>query len=88
MITVRFQNGQAVTYNSADTLLADPHYGWKLLTKGDGDLVACIQPSAGVIVEFEPPCKVENPLAEVNTRTVTLTTAEYQRLFRRARKQR
>lgn len=84
MITVRFPNGQAVTYNSAALLTYKPGSAWELTSK-NGGWVASIQESAGVIVESEPPCKVENPIMAHKTNTVTLTTAQYQRLLRRAR---
>ena len=63
MITVRYTDGQAVTYNTAIFLEKDL-YCWRLRTKKDGDLVAVIQLNAGVTVEFARPCHVENPLAE------------------------
>jgi len=63
MITVRYPDGQAVTYNTA-TILEKDLYCWRLRTKKEGDLVAVIQLNAGATVEFVRPCRVENPLTE------------------------
>ena len=60
MMTVRFPNGQAVTYNRADYLDYSGD-NWELYTEKDGEWIASIQVSAGAIIEVEPPCKIENP---------------------------
>lgn len=62
MITVRYPwSGTAVTYNDAN-FLTHGEGTWKL-SNGDpangGKSIAFIQASAGVVVEFAPPCKVE-----------------------------
>lgn len=61
MFTVRYPNGQAVQYNEANYVI----YGdkvWELYTKENGITVALIQQSAGVIVEFQPACSIQNPM--------------------------
>ena len=60
MITVTFPNGVRVTYNSTNYLIRDNSY-WDLYTRKDGNGVASIQPSAGVIVEVVKPCAVVGP---------------------------
>jgi len=59
-MTVRFPNGQAVTYNSADWVLwsGGVRENHELYTKEGGNLVAVVPPTC--IVEFMSPCKVEN----------------------------
>ncbi len=60
MLTVRFPNGQAVTYKHANYLDYSGS-GWELYTKAGGDWIVSIQESAGAIIETEEPCKIENP---------------------------
>jgi len=61
MITVSFPSGLAVTYNNGWFLVREPQ-AWLIYnkepTKG-GTLIASIQASAGALVEWEAPCKVE-----------------------------
>lgn len=65
MMTVRFPNGQAVTYNDAHFIEHSP-VTWRLMDKEGGRCLAIIQASAGVIVDLVRPCKVENS-AQVQT---------------------
>ena len=59
MITVRFSNGQAVTYNSAQKIM--PYEGgFKILNSQDG--LMAVAPS-GSLIEWTQPCKVENPIS-------------------------
>ncbi len=64
MVTVRYPNGQCLTYNEAHDLTRNATE-WDLYTKKDGKWVASIQISAGVIVEVIPPCKIENPIQQL-----------------------
>ncbi|MDP1795901.1 MAG: hypothetical protein Q8K78_00390 [Planctomycetaceae bacterium] len=60
MLTVQFPGGVRVQYNTANFLLrcAD---AWQLYTEKNGDWVATIQLSAGVIVEAVPARAVMAP---------------------------
>ncbi len=63
MITVRFPTGVSITYNAAH-YVEHPERYWKLYDKAPdkgGDLIAIIQASAGAILEFPAPCRIENP---------------------------
>ena len=64
MLTVRYPNGVAVTYNTANFLSRETD-AWNLYTtdpmKG-GEWVATIQLSAGCVVESVRACRVENLL--------------------------
>ena len=60
-MTVRFPNGQAVTYNRAHYLSYSKNGNWELYTEYGGDWIASIQKSAGAILETEAPCSIENP---------------------------
>ena len=63
-LTVRYPNGQAITYNRANVLRYGPHC-WQLYYKdaaGRETWIASVQPSAGAVIESEPACRVENPL--------------------------
>mgnify|MGYP001607650535 CR=1 FL=1 len=62
MMTVRLPNGRAVVYNRANHLDHSASGSWVLRGKEKGEGIAFIQASAGVIVEFEAPCKVYNTL--------------------------
>jgi len=64
MITVRYPNGQAIQYNEANYLSHKSGETWVLRESSDGEFIAFIQASAGVIVEFVRPCRVSNPLME------------------------
>lgn len=63
MITVRFPNGQAVTYNSGARIDKWSN-GTNIKTREDG-LLAWVSDSSGAIIEWSTPCKVENPIANV-----------------------
>lgn len=66
-MTVRFPNGQEVTYNDA-CYLNYKSQGWELYTKDPdkgGSWIVSIQQSSGAIVESMKPCKVQNPLTNV-----------------------
>jgi len=78
MITVRFPNGQAVTYNDATHLIRSED-GWQLHTEKGGRWVASIQSSAGVIVEAMPPCSVSNPIQDNFLRTLRSTLTAFLR---------
>jgi hypothetical protein len=62
MLTVRFPNGQAVTYNDANFCRYTEHT-FNLWTKEGGTWIATITYESGAIIEAVPPCKVENPIA-------------------------
>jgi hypothetical protein len=67
-MTVRFPNGQAVTYNDANFLTFGNGQVWSLYTKDPekgGRWLCSISPESGAIVESVPPCKVENPLVKL-----------------------
>lgn len=67
MVRVRYPNGQVIQYNEATTLLREQN-GWGIYAnhgKKNERLFAYVQNSAGVIVEWATPCKVENPLLNV-----------------------
>jgi hypothetical protein len=69
MITVRYPNGQAVTYNTGWYLIRDG-VGWHIYDKDPatgGSLQASIQLSAGCIVEWTPACRVENAALTVES---------------------
>jgi len=59
MFTVRYPNGQAIQYNTANSLEYGVD-GWHLYERKGGKWVASIQPSAGVIVEATAACRVYN----------------------------
>ena len=60
MMTVTFPSGVRVQYSTAGYLIRD-QASWVLYTKKDGDWIASIQMSAGVIVESVPACAVTAP---------------------------
>lgn len=60
MLTVRFPNGQKLTYNDAHYVSRDETF-WDLYSDSEKThWIASIQGSAGGIVESEKPCRVEN----------------------------
>jgi len=67
-MTVRFPNGQAVTYNDARFVESYGH-GWHLYKSKKGDVcegwIATVPHSSGAIIEVVRPCRVENPLMDV-----------------------
>ena len=78
MITVRYPNGQAISYNDA-TYLVHGVNEWILYKDKDKKYqIAFIQASAGIIVEFYAPCSVRNPIRSHNT-------AEFQELAKEVR---
>lgn len=64
MITVRFPNGQALTYNDANFLThPDEQRPYaSLYTRKNGRYIA--QVPLECIIEFQPPCRVHNPLRD------------------------
>lgn len=63
MMHVVFPNGQRIRYNEANFLQHGDDHTWILKDKRDGQNIAFIQASAGVLVEFVQPCAVTNPIA-------------------------
>lgn len=64
-ITVRYPNGQSLTYSDANFLTRGNNGEWVLSTKNPdegGTKIAFIQASAGVIVEFYQALYVSNPI--------------------------
>jgi hypothetical protein len=62
MITLRFSNGQAITYNDAN-YLTHGQDGWHLYKDKDHDNWICSFPNnTNIIVEYVKPCKIENPI--------------------------
>jgi hypothetical protein len=59
MMTVRFPNGQVVTYNNAMYIVWGENHSI-LYKKKDGDLIARVP--ANCIIEWEPPCRVYDAL--------------------------
>lgn len=68
MFTVRYPNGQAVQYNTANFLKYE-NACWQLYTESGGDWIASIQLSAGAMVECVAPCKVNNAMDNELLRT-------------------
>ena len=78
-VTVRFPNGQALTYNA----------GWYVSWQGGrarlydkapdkgGDLIASLPSDA--IIEWQPPCKIENPVAGLTLHTALETVRDQAR---------
>lgn len=63
-MTIRYPNGQAVTYNDAGYLVREIH-SWSLYTDSSRSRwIASVQLSAGAIIEGTYPCVIENPLTE------------------------
>ena len=60
MLTVRFPDGHAVTYNSAN-LVSTWNDCIHLMTKAGGDTVAVIQHAAGATIEYVRPCSITPP---------------------------
>lgn len=60
MLTVMFPTGVRVTYNEANYLVRDGN-SWDLYTAKDGNWVASIQFSAGVLIEAQKPCVISAP---------------------------
>ncbi len=60
MMTVRYPNGQAITYNDAGFLKHGDNCTWILKERENGPCIAFIQASAGAIVEFRNPCSVRD----------------------------
>lgn len=65
MITVRFPNGQAVTYNEGWHIEYRDKYR-AIYDKEGGDLKALVPYDC--IIEWDAPCRVENPIAGVTLR--------------------
>lgn len=63
MLTVRFPNGQAITYNNANQVFTDAA-SWDLYTDAQKTKwIASLAPSSGVILEATKPCRIENSAA-------------------------
>lgn len=78
MITVRYPSGVAITYNRARFLTRGPS-GWNLYTKEEGEWICSIQESAGVIVEAQAPCRIENPAVDLpESRAEEMVAAMYE----------
>ena len=68
MLTVRFPNGQKLMFNKANYLTRGESY-WDLYSdEKKTRWVASIQGNAGVIVEADNPCRVENPMVGLTER--------------------
>lgn len=75
MFVVRYPDGTAITYNTANYLVYEKH-AWVLRTKKDGGWVASIQLSAGATVECVTACKVERPEDQVSLATLVERVVE------------
>lgn len=64
MLTIRYPNGQSLTYNKA-TFLSYTTITWELYTEENGKWIASIQPSAGIIIETQRPDKIDNPIKNI-----------------------
>lgn len=83
MITVRFPNGQAVQYNSANYVEAkDGFYRIAIATENNNRMVAYVPKDC--IVEFDTPCRVYNALTKDNE---SATLREIRLLRRQLREQ-
>ena len=72
MMWVQFPSGVRVKYNNAHHLTYETEL-WRLYTDSTQKvLVAAIQASAGVIIEFQEACHVENPTTDLNKMTERL----------------
>src|ERR1051326_3691743 len=61
MMTVRYPNGQAIVYNTGWYLVTESNVTMEIFDKppkDGGSLIAKIQPTAGVIVEWVQACRV------------------------------
>lgn len=61
MMTVMFPSGIRVTYNDAHWIEWADTGAWLLKTKKDGETICKIQPTAGVLVEWQRPCLITAP---------------------------
>lgn len=59
MITIRYPTGLTITYRQANYLIHGDG-NWLLYTRKDGDFVAAIQKSAGVVADLGTACLTEN----------------------------
>ena len=74
MIWVQFPSGMRVKYNAASYVVCGTG-AWKLCDKNPaegGEVIALIQPTAGVLVELLEACHVENPTTDLNKMTERL----------------
>lgn len=68
MMTVMFSTGIRVTYNEASWIEWPNRGCWLLKTAKDGKIIAKIQSSAGVLIEWREPCTITAPpVATVKT---------------------
>lgn len=80
MITVRFPNGQAIQYNSANYVRRREHYS-DLLTKQDGSWVAQVPNSC--VIELVIPCPVYNPLKDFENAKIERLAKDIRSLTRK-----
>jgi hypothetical protein len=84
MITVRFQNGQAVQYNSGN-YVARSQWGYSdIYTKKDGDWL--VQVPNACIIEVVTPCRVYNGMTQEADRRIEELTKEIRALKRKINK--
>lgn len=78
MITVRFPNGQAVTYSDANQITwGESVHAISIGALSDPKVrkVAFVSAGAGCIFEFCKPCKIENPVTALTVeKAITLLT--------------
>lgn len=86
MMIVRFPNGQAVRYNTANYLYRQENLGWVLKESENGKNIAFIQLSAGAIVEFQPACAAWNGLTEKSLGELTKQVELLRRKIRKPKK--
>ena len=89
MITVRFSNGQAIQYNTANYLRYTSS-SYELYTADPdkrGAWVASIQLSAGAVVESVPACRVYDASHRIDEDGIAQITRELRSLKRRMNKQ-
>lgn len=86
MITVRFPSGLSVTYNDANYLThsSTAHQLWQRKNaagQGEG-FIASIQSSAGAIVEYVKPCRVERVAENLTPETALVLLVQHIRDIR------
>ena len=87
MITVRFPTGMSITYNCG-WYIQHPADRWAIYDKDPakgGLLIAMIQASAGALVEWTAPCRIENPAAGQTDEKLIEGLAEYPERLRQGR---
>lgn len=77
-MTIRYPNGQSITYNNACFLSYKNNGAWELYEdKDEKRWVASIQATAGVILEVKTPCKIENPIVDLTLRKAVEMVIEH-----------